>query len=254
MARAATREAEAELAAARAAGPDVPGEAGDAVPSGPAAPSATAPGPAGDRELAAGVVEASRRRRAGRGARADRRAPGARTRARARGGAAGVDGERDLGPTGSAEPASAPTSTRPAARPLRGSAAADRHLVGDRANLLVVDGYNLARTAWQGLAPEEERRRTVELVEEVQARSGARATVVFDGRDEVVGPVASRRVQVRFSATGQTADDAIVALLDALSDDGPVVVVSSDRAVGRDVRARGASVLTSPAFLAAAGR
>ncbi|HRW38218.1 MAG TPA: NYN domain-containing protein [Aquihabitans sp.] len=258
VARAATREAEAELAAARAATGGAPEDGRGGAPSSAEAPVAPPEADAPGRdELAAGVAEAGRAA----GALADalgRIAERLGSEPRPRPGLQASSPE----PTPSGRASRPGRSTRRASRRppdlppglFEGSEAADRHLVADRANLLVVDGYNLARTAWQGLALEEERRRTVELVEEVQARSGARATVVFDGRDEVVGPVASRRVQVRFSATGQTADDAIVALLDALPDDGPVVVVSSDRAVGRDVRARGATVLSSPAFLAAAGR
>lgn len=135
-----------------------------------------------------------------------------------------------------------------------GTPEAHRHLIADAANVLVVDGYNVARAAWSGLAPEEERRRTVALLEDVQARSGGQVVVVFDGDDAVTAPRASRRVQVRYSATGQTADDAIVDLLGALPPDRPVVVVSSDRAVAADARKQGATAMGSAAFLAAAGR
>ena len=47
--------------------------------------------------------------------------------------------------------------------------------------LLVVDGYNLARSLWSGIDPEEERRRTVALLEDVAARSRGGVVVVFDG-------------------------------------------------------------------------
>ncbi|QXC62313.1 NYN domain-containing protein [Aquihabitans sp. G128] len=135
-----------------------------------------------------------------------------------------------------------------------GSAEADRHLVASGQAVLVVDGYNLARSAWQGLAPEEERRRTVALLEEVRARSGGDVTVVFDGQDDAVAPTASRSIRVRFSASGTTADDAIAALLGLLPAHQPVVVVSSDGEVADDARRQGAAVLSSAAFLAAAGR
>jgi predicted RNA-binding protein with PIN domain len=131
---------------------------------------------------------------------------------------------------------------------------ARRHLVGDPAVLVVVDGYNLAREAWTGLNPEEERRRTVVLLEEVAHRSGAPVTVVFDGDDTAVAPAASRVVRVRFSATGVTADDDIAALLAAVPADQPVLVVSTDREVADDARAQGAMVLSSAEFLAAIGR
>jgi predicted RNA-binding protein with PIN domain len=135
-----------------------------------------------------------------------------------------------------------------------GTPEAVRHLVADGANLLVVDGYNVARTGWSGLAPEEERRRTVSLLEGVQARSGGEVVVIFDGDDGVVGPAASRSVRVRYSASGQTADDAIRDLLGGAPEGRPVVVVSSDRAVAADARRQGATAISSADFLAAARR
>jgi hypothetical protein len=148
------------------------------------------------------------------------------------------------------------TRTQPALPPGVFGATPDAHraLLGDPANLLVVDGYNVARAAWSGLAPEEERRRTVALLDDVQARSGGRVVVVFDGDDAVTAPKASKNVRVRFSATGQTADDAIVDLLSATPDKTPVVVVSSDRAVAADARRQGAVAVGARAFLTAAGR
>ena len=78
--------------------------------------------------------------------------------------------------------------------------------------------------------------------------------VVFDGDDSVAAPAASRSVRVRFSATGQTADEAIAALVAGVPDAQPVVVVSSDREVADDARRLGAVALSSPDLLAAAGR
>lgn len=135
-----------------------------------------------------------------------------------------------------------------------GTPEAHRALLADAANLVVVDGYNLARAAWSGLAPEEERRRTVALLDDVQARSGGRVVVVFDGDDSVTAPKASKTVRVRFSASGETADDAISALLAATPQKTPVVVVSSDRAVAADARRQGAIAVGSRDFLAASGR
>ena len=90
-----------------------------------------------------------------------------------------------------------------------GTPEAHRHLIATGTNLVVVDGYNVSRAAWSGLAPEEERRRTVALLDDLQARSGGKVIVVFDGDDAVTAPKSSKHVRVRFSATGQTADDAI---------------------------------------------
>jgi predicted RNA-binding protein with PIN domain len=135
-----------------------------------------------------------------------------------------------------------------------GSREAHRHLLAAGDALLVVDGYNVARAAWSGLAPEEERRRTIALLEEVGARAKMPVVVVFDGDDTATAPPASRAVRVRFSPTGVTADDVIAELVAELPPSQPVVVVSSDRQVGTDARAQGAVVVGSTDFLAAAGR
>ena len=134
-----------------------------------------------------------------------------------------------------------------------GTPEADRHLLMSGKAVVVVDGYNLARAAWSGLEPVEERRRTVALLEEVQARSGGVVEVVFDGADGMVAPVASRSVRVRFSPTGVTADEAISALLATVHTEA-AVVVSSDQEVADDARGQGALVLGSHQFLVAAGR
>ena len=142
----------------------------------------------------------------------------------------------------------------PSAGLFTGTPEADRHVVASGAAIVVVDGYNVSRAAWSGIAPQEERRRTVALLEEVQARSGGLVFVVFDGTDAMVAPVASRSVRVRFSATDQTADDAIRELLGSVAVGAAVVVVSSDRAVADDARDQGALVLSAQQFLVAAGR
>ena len=134
------------------------------------------------------------------------------------------------------------------------SVEANRHLVTTASLTVVVDAYNVARTAWSAITPEEERRRTVALLEEVQARSGATVVAMFDGDSTAVAPVASRSVRVQFSPTGVTADDAIADLLAALPVSQPVLVVSSDKAVARDARRQGAAVMASDAFLTATGR
>jgi len=131
---------------------------------------------------------------------------------------------------------------------------AHRHLITDAANLVVVDGYNVARAAWSDAAPEEERRRTVALLDDVQARSGGSVIVVFDGDSSVTSSVASKTVRVRYSASGQTADAAISALIAEVPGGRPIVVVSSDREVAADARRQGAGTIGARDFLVAAGR
>lgn len=240
VARQATRDAEAELAAMRASGPPVRSEAvgsADAAAAVADAAESVARASSVAAELASVLGEAAR--------------------------TLGVPQPADPPPVGR-RARSAPRGPRPRrsdrSSPVlppgvfHGTAEAHRALLADAANVVIVDGYNVAREAWSGLAPEEERRRTVALLEEVQARSGGRVVVVFDGDDAVIAPQASKTVRVRFSATGQTADDAIVDLLAATPPSTPVVVVSSDRAVVADAERQGAVAVGSRPFLTAAGR
>ncbi|MCB0977553.1 MAG: NYN domain-containing protein [Acidimicrobiales bacterium] len=135
-----------------------------------------------------------------------------------------------------------------------GTTEAARHLLGLPDALVLVDGYNVARTAWEGISPEEERVRTVRMLEEMQGRHGGEVVVVFDGADESTAPPVSRWVQVRFSPTGTTADAVIVSLVDVAAESSPerpVVVVTSDQEVVDAARERGASVLSSNLLLAA---
>lgn len=230
VAREATRQAEAELLARTPTPPE------------PARPER---GRAAAREVleaAAGTADALARSLA--------------EAAAALGAPAGADGDRAEVATTSGRAAKNRRRRPPV---LPGGLAADspeahRHLVAATGTLLVVDGYNLARTAWTDLEPEEERRRTVALLEEHRARTGVPVTVVFDGDSATVAPAASRTVRVQYSPTGRTADDAIADLLAALPPTQPVVVVSSDREVADDARRQGAAVLGAADFLTAAGR
>jgi hypothetical protein len=259
-ARLALREAEHELASLRAAGAP-PGEASAAAA---AAAAVTAAGGGLDADGAAALRE--------RLVALERQADELRALA--------ADAMAQLGPGPAPEPTPTPAEA-PAARgkgaagtgrrrgrgasarralvPLPpgifdGTPEANRHLLTSPIPVVIVDGYNVARRHWSGLEPSEERRRAVALFEEAQARSGATIVVVFDGDRSVVGPVASRRVRVVFSDTGETADDRISALVAATPLAQPVVVVSSDRAVADDARAQGASALGVEEAFAALGR
>ncbi len=123
-----------------------------------------------------------------------------------------------------------------------------------RQTTLIVDGYNLSRAAWSGLGLEEERRRTVALLEELRARHKLEVTVVFDGTSGTVAPAASRSVRVRFSADGSNADQLIGELVRASPAARLVLVVSSDREVAEHSHQAGASTVDAATFLVAAGR
>ena len=276
LARAATREAEQELAAARAAAAEGAGPAlaaqmeVDAAPSTPAR-SEPAPAPGVDGRAARAAVSAAAgaaselARALAEAAEAlggEAEVPAAAGTASSSGGAGGAGGSGHATGVGdrrrspSDRRRSRPKRRQPALPPgvFDDSPEARRHLVSDPAVLVVVDGYNLAREAWTGLVPEEERRRTIALLEEAAVRSGSSVTVVFDGDDSASAPVASRVVRVLFSATGVTADDDIAELLPTVPSGQPVLVVSSDRAVADDARRNGAVVLSSAEYLAAVGR
>jgi hypothetical protein len=98
---------------------------------------------------------------------------------------------------------------------------------------LIVDGYNVTKTAWPSLPLESQRTRLVNGLAPVVARSRAEVTVVFDGADLVEPPLVAgpRGVRVKFSPSGVIADDLIRDLLAAEPEGRPVVVVSSDREV-----------------------
>jgi predicted RNA-binding protein with PIN domain len=134
-----------------------------------------------------------------------------------------------------------------------GSPRATEFLLRAPTVLVLVDGYNVAKLAW----PDEElivqRERCLDAVDAVARRFGSEITVVFDGADVVGGHARKRRLaRVAYSPTGVTADDVIRAEVTATAADRPVVVVTNDQAVRRDVAAAGANVLSSENFVAAA--
>jgi predicted RNA-binding protein with PIN domain len=120
--------------------------------------------------------------------------------------------------------------------------------------LLLVDGYNVAKTGWPDLALPLERDRLVDALVDLQARTGVEVLVVFDGADPIGSrPSGSRPrgVQVRFSPPDVEADDVILELVAQLPTDRPVTVVSSDGRVRDGAAAGGANVITSTQLLGA---
>ncbi len=115
---------------------------------------------------------------------------------------------------------------------------------------LVVDGYNVTKTAWPDLPLERQRDRLLAGMAPLAARTGAEMTVVFDAADSPDRPVVNRPrgVRVLFSPRGVIADDVIRELVAAEPMGRPLVVVTSDQAVARDVRRDGAHVVAAPAL------
>ncbi|WP_345714248.1 NYN domain-containing protein, partial [Kineococcus glutinatus] len=152
-----------------------------------------------------------------------------------------------------AEDAARPPAAAPGARALAADdpATLDLLLALPRAHL-VVDGYNVTKLGYGRATLLEQRRRLVDGLGRLAARTAAEVTCCFDGSD-AVGPVPSastRRVRVLFSATGCTADELIRRLVRAEPPGRPVVVVSDDGEVVAGVRAAGARPVSSRALLA----
>jgi predicted RNA-binding protein with PIN domain len=120
--------------------------------------------------------------------------------------------------------------------------------------LVLVDGYNVAKLAWPSTPLPEQRRRLLELLVELTARHPTDVRVVFDGGDVTGSRHGGRHVRVAFSPPGVTADDVLVEQVERTPPDRPVLVITSDRALGESVRALGANVVRSPQFLASAHR
>jgi len=142
------------------------------------------------------------------------------------------------------------------ALPLPGGVARDsrratEHLLRAPHALVLVDGYNVAKLAWPDDDLLTQRSRCLDLLDDLARRFGPEVTVVFDGAD-VVGAHAPRRrlARVVYSPAGVSADDVIRTEVDTTTADRPVVVVTNDQAIRRDVAASGANLVSSDALLA----
>lgn len=117
----------------------------------------------------------------------------------------------------------------------------EQYLTMPRARL-VVDGYNVSKTAWPSSPLEAQRIRLLNGLAPLVARTGVEATVVFDAASSSVRPVVQvpRGVKVVFSPEGVIADDVIRDLVAAEPEGRVLVVVTSDRALAEDVARAGA--------------
>jgi hypothetical protein len=80
-----------------------------------------------------------------------------------------------------------------------------------RGLLLVVDGYNVTKTAWSDASPEEQRTRVLAALAELHLRLRCDIVTAFDGADVRGVPLPRRPgVRVVFSAAGEEADDVVV--------------------------------------------
>ena len=116
---------------------------------------------------------------------------------------------------------------------------------------LVVDGYNVSKTAWESSSLEAQRIRLLRALAPLVARTRAETTVVFDAHSVDQRPVAAapRGVRVVFSPRGVLADDVIRDLVAVEPAGRPVVVVTSDQEVVRDVVAAGARAVAASSLV-----
>jgi predicted RNA-binding protein with PIN domain len=117
---------------------------------------------------------------------------------------------------------------------------------------LLVDGYNVTKAegGYGDLPLERQRERLIDEVRTLVARVGVPTVIVFDGSE--VMPGAARRmhggVAVEYSKPDESADDHIIALVDAT--EGATVVTTNDRDLQNRAAALGATVATSDQLLA----
>jgi predicted RNA-binding protein with PIN domain len=116
---------------------------------------------------------------------------------------------------------------------------------------LIIDGYNVSKTAWPDSSLEAQRVRLLNGLAPLVARIGAETTVVFDAAASASRPVVNtpRGVKVIFSPEGVIADDVIRELVAAEPPGRVVIVVSSDQEVARDVVRAGARSASSLALV-----
>jgi len=136
-----------------------------------------------------------------------------------------------------------------------GTTEADAWLLTEAGAPVVVDGYNVAMLGWPGQPLVDQRVRLLDLLDDLSCRYKTSVQVVFDGAD--VGPVRTERRHrsaVRFSPPSVLADDVIRQIVADHAVEQPIVVVTNDRAVARDVRVAGANVVSSDGLLAVGRR
>jgi predicted RNA-binding protein with PIN domain len=121
---------------------------------------------------------------------------------------------------------------------------------------LIIDGYNVTKTAWPNSPLHSQRQRLVTALGALVAQRRVEITVVFDGA-ELSGPVQlnpPRGVRVRFSPAGVIADDVIRQLVRAEPPGRPVVVVSTDREVAESIIKLGARALSATSLISRIAR
>ena len=125
------------------------------------------------------------------------------------------------------------------------------HLVRQPGATVLVDGYNISMAAWPGTPLASQRERLVDALDSLHARYGPEVIVVFDGDTGGRRPSSTqgRAIKAFFTNAGEIADDRIVAMVSAIPDTAPVLVVTSDRELKDRARAAGAHVASARPFI-----
>ena len=122
------------------------------------------------------------------------------------------------------------------------------HLLKSSATVLI-DGYNVTKGRWPQVSLEEQRELLVAATDTLASRFGTDFIVVFDGAD-IAGAHRERRsiIRVMYSPSGVSADDVIRDEVRGIPVQRPVVVVTDDQEIQRDVRHMGANIVSSTHF------
>ncbi|MFF0271163.1 NYN domain-containing protein [Kribbella sp. NPDC004536] len=170
--------------------------------------------------------------------------------------ASGLRRELALPPGGELRPADTVAGSEPEAAPVGRTAPEDDPALFDELLSLpqvhlIIDGYNVTKTAWPNSPLHSQRQRLVTALGALVAQRRVEVTVVFDGA-ELSGPVQlnpPRGVRVRFSPAGVIADEVIRQLVRAEPPGRPVVVVSTDREVAESIVKLGARALSATSLV-----
>ena len=172
--------------------------------------------------------------------------------------AAGNGGEREALARPEPRPSRRKERPRRVATVLPGLSAETREaaewLVRLKRVLVVVDGYNVAKSAWPDESLAEQRSRLVDALAELNARHHTALHVVFDGDGSVSPGFHRRGVRVSYSPAGVIADDEIMNIIAGLAIDRPLVVVTDDAELRERARAAGANLLAVAQLLSVVGR
>ncbi|MEU4601776.1 NYN domain-containing protein [Kribbella sp. NPDC023972] len=175
--------------------------------------------------------------------------------------ASGLRRELALPPGGELRPADTVAGMEPEAAPVGRTAPDDDPALFDELLSLpqvhlIIDGYNVTKTAWPNSPLHSQRQRLVTALGALVAQRRIEVTVVFDGA-ELSGPVQlnpPRGVRVRFSPAGVIADEVIRQLVRAEPPGRPVVVVSTDREVADSIITMGARALSATTLISRIAR